>query len=183
MHAKGGLRTVAHWNFSRRLLAMRNAIYRFCKACMGEGMERRGVRRSGVWSPAVDLYETDDALILKAELAGFLEANVNIEIKDRALLLQGSRPRQHEVNEERYHCLEWATGAFQRCFVLPARVDAENMSASYHDGVFTLRLPKTSHMTLDHYPNAVSRQSNEFSTKLMKVRKGHVVNPGERASL
>jgi HSP20 family protein len=123
-------------------------------------MAKRGVWRSGAWSPAVDIYETDDALILKAEVAGFSEENLNIEIKERALLLRGSRPREPEVNEERYHCLEWATGTFQRCFLLPAFVDQENVSASYNDGVFKLRLPKARHTSLGHHHDEVTSQSS-----------------------
>jgi HSP20 family protein len=127
---------------SRRLISVCNAIQRLFNACMTPGKRRRGGCGSGGWIPAVDLYETDDALILKAELAGISEADVTVQIKDRALLLRGSRPCKREVNEVHYHCTEWASGAFQRCFLLPEFVDQENVSTSYQDGVFKVRLPK-----------------------------------------
>jgi HSP20 family protein len=151
---------VPRWSLSRRLLSVRNAIAWLFGAGTILGMSMRGVWRAGAWSPAVDLYETDEALILKAELAGFSEADVNVEIKDRTLLLQGSRPRECEVTEERYHCMEWASGAFQRYFLLPALVDQENVSVSYNDGVFKLRLPKARHTTLGQHHDEVTRQSS-----------------------
>ena len=123
-------------------------------------MGKRGVWHAGAWSPAVDIYETDEALILKAELAGFSEADVKVEIKDRALLLRGSRPRECEVNEAHYHCMEWASGTFQRCFLLPALIDQENVSASYKDGVFMLRLPKAKNATLGDNHHEVTRQTS-----------------------
>ena len=70
---------------SRRLISVCNAIQRLFNACMTPGKRRRGGCGSGGWIPAVDLYETDDALILKAELAGFSEADVTVQIKDRAI--------------------------------------------------------------------------------------------------
>jgi len=106
------------------------------------------------------LYETNEALILEAELAGFSEADMDVEIKDRVLLLRGSRPRDREANEAHYHCMEWASGAFQRCFLLPALVDRENASASYKDGVFKVRLPKIRHTSLGHHHDEVTRQSS-----------------------
>jgi HSP20 family molecular chaperone IbpA len=127
---------------SRRLISVCNAIQRLFNACMMPGTCRRGGWESGGLNPAVNLYETDDALILKAELAGFSEADVTVQIKDRALLLRGSRPCKREVNAEHYHCMEWASGAFQRCFLLPVLIDQENVSTSYQDGVFKVRLPK-----------------------------------------
>ena len=149
---------LARWSPSRGLMSVRDAIDWLFNACMRLRRSQREEWRSGTWSPAVDLYETEDALILKAELAGFSEENLTIEIKERALLLRGSRPREREVNEDHYHCMEWASGGFQRCFLLPASVDQENVSASYTDGVFKLRLPKTGGATLCDSHREVSRQ-------------------------
>jgi HSP20 family protein len=73
---------------------------------MRPGMSQGEMWRSRAWSPAVDMYETDDAFILKAELAGFSQENLNIEIKERALPLRSSRLREGEVNEDHYHCME-----------------------------------------------------------------------------
>jgi HSP20 family protein len=151
---------LARWSLSRGLMSVRDAIYWHFDALMRLGMSQGEMWRSGSWSPAVDIYETDDAFILKAELAGFSKENLNIEIKERALLLRGSRPRESEVNEEHYHCMEWPSGAFQRCFLLPTIIDQENVTVSYKDGVFKLRLPKAGAATLGHGHQEVRRQSS-----------------------
>jgi HSP20 family protein len=97
---------------------------------------------SGAWTPPVDIHETDDALILKAELPGFSKNNVNVELKDNSLRLKGQRQDEKEVKEEQYHRRERVYGSFQRTFMLPATVDSEKMTATYKDGVLELRLPK-----------------------------------------
>jgi HSP20 family protein len=149
---------LTRWSLSRGLMSVRDAIYWLFNAFMRLGISKEEMWRSGSWSPAVEIYETNDALILKAELAGVSEENVTIEIKECALLLRGSRPRESEVNEEHYHCREWASGAFQRYFLLPAIVDQENVTTSYRDGVFKLRLPKAGSATLGRGHHEMSRQ-------------------------
>jgi HSP20 family protein len=99
-----------------------------------------GVR---TWTPPVDIYETDDALILKAELPGVSKDDVSIEIHQNTLVLRGERKHEAEVKEDRYHRVERAYGSFQRSFMLPTLVDQEHVHASYHDGVLELRLPKS----------------------------------------
>jgi HSP20 family protein len=99
-----------------------------------------GVR---TWAPPVDIYETDDALILKAELPGVSKDDVSIEIHQNTLILRGQRKHEAEVKEEQYHRIERAYGTFQRSFMLPTLVDQEHVQATYHDGVLELRLPKS----------------------------------------
>jgi HSP20 family protein len=151
---------LTRWSLCRCLMSMRNAIRRLFKAFMRPGVGKEAMWRSDAWSPAVDIYERDDALILRAELAGCSREDVTIEIKQHALLLRGSRPRESEVNEEHYHCMEWASGTFERSFLLPASIDQDGVTASYNNGVFTLRLPKVGAATLVHRPQEVGRQSS-----------------------
>ena len=99
-----------------------------------------GVR---TWAPPVDIYETDDALILKAELPGVSKDDVSIEIHQNTLILRGQRKHEAEVKEDNYHRVERAYGTFQRSFMLPTLVDQEHVQATYHDGVLELRLPKS----------------------------------------
>jgi HSP20 family protein len=99
-----------------------------------------GVR---TWTPPVDIYETDDALILKAELPGVSKDDVSIEIHQNTLILRGQRKHEAEVKEENYHRVERAYGSFQRSFMLPTLVDQEHVQATYKDGVLELRLPKS----------------------------------------
>jgi HSP20 family protein len=95
------------------------------------------------WAPPVDIYETDDAVVLKAELSGVSKEDVSIEIQHNTLLLRGERKHEAEVKEDNYHRVERAYGTFQRSFVLPTAVDQEHVQATYQDGVLELRLPKS----------------------------------------
>lgn len=94
------------------------------------------------WTPPVDIYETDDALVFQAELPGVSKDEVSIEIHQNTLILRGERKHTAEVQADRYHRTERAYGPFRRSFVLPAMVDQEHVQATYHDGVLELRLPK-----------------------------------------
>ena len=95
------------------------------------------------WTPPVDIYETNDALVLKAELPGVSKDDVSIEVHQNTLILRGQRKHETEVKEEHYHRVERAYGTFQRSFMLPTQVDQEKVQATYHDGVLELRLPKS----------------------------------------
>jgi HSP20 family protein len=133
---------LTHWSRFRHLTLMRNAMHWLFNTFMRMKVAKGKIWHPGSWSPAVDIYETDEAFILKAELAGLSREDVSFEIREHVLLLRGSRPRESGVNEEYYHCMEWASGAFQRFFLLPATIDEEKVSASYNDGVFKVWLPK-----------------------------------------
>jgi HSP20 family protein len=97
---------------------------------------------SGAWTPPVDIYETDDALVLTAMLPGVSKGDVSIEVHNNTLMLRGERKSASAVSDERYYRRECVCGPFQRSFVLPATVDQNRVQATYHDGVLELRLPK-----------------------------------------
>jgi len=90
----------------------------------------------------VDIYETDQNVVLKAELAGVDPKDVEIRVEDGNLYLKGERKFEKEVKEEDYHRVERSYGSFMRSFPLPSSVDADKASAEYKSGVLTLTLPK-----------------------------------------
>ena len=96
---------------------------------------------TGMWTPSVDIYETNDAVV-KAEVPGLTKEQVGIEIKDGLLTLKGERKVEKDVKEENYHRIERAYGTFQRAFSLPATVDQDKVSATLKNGVLELVLPK-----------------------------------------
>jgi HSP20 family protein len=108
----------------------------------GEGEEATWAQ--GLWAPPVDIYETDEAFMLKAELPGFSKEDVSIEVQENRLIIRGERKRETEAKEEQYHRLERAYGRFERAFWLPTTVDTEQIQATFKDGVLELRLPKSS---------------------------------------
>lgn len=94
------------------------------------------------WKPAVDIYDNDDSIVIKAELPGVESKNVSVELKDRVLTLKGERSHEKEVKEENYHRKERSFGKFQRSFALPAEVNADNIKADYKDGILNIEIPK-----------------------------------------
>jgi HSP20 family protein len=94
------------------------------------------------WTPAVDIYETDHDMTIKAELPDVDPKDIEARVEDGALYLKGERKFEKESKKEDYHRLERSYGSFMRSFSLPASVDAEKVAAEYKDGVLTLTLPK-----------------------------------------
>ena len=132
---------LARWTPMGHLASFQDEMNRmFNQFFRSGGEEAEGGLRT--WAPPVDIYETDDAVVLKAELPGVAKEDVSIEIHDNTLFLRGQRKHEAEVKEENYHRVERAYGTFQRAFVLPTVVDQEHVQATYHDGVLELRLPK-----------------------------------------
>jgi HSP20 family protein len=134
--------TLVRWNPTRDMMRPRNEMYRLVNEFFRGGHGGEGGWWAGAWTPAVDMYESDQALTLKAELPGFSKDDVQVDIKDNVLTLKGERKREHEVKEEQYHRVERVFGAFRRSFVLPALVDADKAEATFKDGVLELKLPK-----------------------------------------
>lgn len=94
------------------------------------------------WVPAVDLSETDDAYVLRADLPGLSPDDVSIELENRVLTISGERTAEHETEEAGYRRLERSFGSFRRTLTLPAGVDAEAITAAFDNGVLTVRVPK-----------------------------------------
>ncbi|HBX43060.1 MAG TPA: molecular chaperone [Deltaproteobacteria bacterium] len=98
--------------------------------------------RSGMWTPAVDIYENNDSVVVKAELPGVEKDQISVEVKDGILSLRGERKFEKEVKEESYHRIERSYGSFQRSFSLPVSVDQEKVTAQFKNGVLEVTLPK-----------------------------------------
>ena len=98
-----------------------------------------GVRR---WVPAMDLVETDDHFVLRADLPGLTENDVSIELEDNVLTISGERRSEHEERKEGYYRFERASGTFSRALTLPEGVDPQGVEASFENGVLEVRVPK-----------------------------------------
>lgn len=94
------------------------------------------------WSPAVDVFETENEVILKADIPGVDPKDVDVRMENGTLALKGERKFSNEKKEKGYHRVERGYGSFTRYFTLPDTVDGEKVSASYKDGVITVALPK-----------------------------------------
>ena len=94
------------------------------------------------WLPAMDLVETDDHFVLRADLPGLAEGDVSIEVEDNVLTVSGERKAEHEDKREGYVRVERSYGSFRRSLTLPEGVEAEAVSASFENGVLEIRIPK-----------------------------------------
>lgn len=97
---------------------------------------------TGAWAPLVDIYEKEEGLVLKAELPGMREKDIDVHVENGILTLRGERTREEGVTNESYHRVERVYGSFTRTFALPTTVDVAKIRASYKDGVLELVLPK-----------------------------------------
>jgi HSP20 family protein len=94
------------------------------------------------WVPAMDLVETDDHFVLRADLPGLSEDDVSIELEDRVLTVSGERKAEHKDRQEGYYRVERAFGSFARSLTLPEGVDPDAVQASFDRGVLEVRIPK-----------------------------------------
>jgi HSP20 family protein len=94
------------------------------------------------WNPAVDIFEEQDNIVIKAELPGISKEGISVDVKGRVLTLKGERSADNEVKEEKYYRREMTYGRFERSFTLPAEVDPDAVKAEYSDGVLKITVPK-----------------------------------------
>ena len=107
------------------------------------GLAGNGPGSADGWSPAVNVEETEDALLLSAELPGMNIEGIEIEVKDNILTVQGEKKDLNEEQEgRRYHLWERSFGSFRRTFTLPRTVVTDDISAEFEDGVLFIQLPK-----------------------------------------
>jgi len=95
------------------------------------------------WSPAVDIYETENELVLKADVPDVDPKNIGIQLENGTLTLKGQREfEQHSNGQKGFHRIERSYGSFVRAFSLPETVEGEKVKADYKNGVLTVTLPK-----------------------------------------
>jgi HSP20 family protein len=140
---EGNNMALVRWNPRGDLMQMREEMDRLFNQFMRHGEGEEGAWMRGTWAPSVDIYETDDAYMLKAELPGFTKDDVQIELHNNRLTLRGERKEETEAKEEQYHRRERAYGHFERSFVLPTMTDADKVTANFKHGILELRLPKS----------------------------------------
>jgi len=94
------------------------------------------------WSPAVDIFETEGEIVVKAELPGMDRKDIALNLEKNVLTLRGERRFAKEAKDDNYHRIERSYGAFSRAFSIPATVDEEKINADYKEGVLKIVLPK-----------------------------------------
>ncbi len=91
---------------------------------------------------AIDVYQTNDEVVVKAPIAGVKADNLDISITDEVLTVKGERKHEEEVADEHYFSQECYWGAFSRSYILPVAVDPDKAQAALRDGILTIKIPK-----------------------------------------
>jgi HSP20 family protein len=132
--------TIVRWEPLRELGSLQTEMNRlFNTAFEGPATGNGGSRR---WTPAMDLVETEDHFVLRADLPGMSESDVTIELEDNVLTVAGERRAAHEEKREGFYRVERAFGNFSRSLTLPKGIDAEGVTAQFANGVLEVRVPK-----------------------------------------
>lgn len=136
---------IIRWDPFRDLITLREKMNRlFEEAFTSRGEEKDLV--ASTWTPSVDIYETENALVLSAEVPGIEEKDIEIKIEDSTLTLKGERKFEKETKEENYHRIERAYGSFYRSFTLPHYIDQDKIKAEHENGVLKITMPKKSEL-------------------------------------
>jgi HSP20 family protein len=133
--------TIVRWEPLREFSTLQNEMNRLFNTVFDAPSPGNGgtMRR---WMPAMDLVESGDHFVLRADLPGLSEEDVKIELEDTTLTISGERAAEHESKDEGYYRLERAFGSFSRTLQLPKGIDPEAVAASFDRGVLEVRIPK-----------------------------------------
>ena len=133
------MRIMNRWDPSRGALTLQEQLGRV----FGDVPERTGEESNlTAWAPAVDIYETENELVIKADLPEVNPQNLDIRVANNILTIRGERKFEKKVNEENYLRIERAYGSFTRSFSLANSVKSEEIKADCQNGALTLHIPK-----------------------------------------
>jgi HSP20 family protein len=134
-----------HWEPVTELNTIQNEMNRLFNTFFDEpNQTARGTSNGTMrrWLPPMDLVETTDHYVLRADLPGLSDRDVNVQLEDNVLTLSGKRKTEHEDQQEGYYRLERASGAFSRSLTLPDGVDPNGLQAHFERGVLEISIPK-----------------------------------------
>ena len=133
------MRTLTRWEPFRGVGSLQEQINRVFDEVVGRTTDESAL---STWAPAVDIYETEHELVVKADLPDVDPKDLDIRVENNLLTIRGERKFEKKVSEENYLRVERAYGAFSRSFSLSNTVNPEAIKADYQNGVLTLAIPK-----------------------------------------
>lgn len=132
---------IMEWKPFREITRLRSEMDRLWDDYFGSS--RKALRPiEGTWLPSVDVSETADKVVVKAEVPGMDAKDIDISLSGDLLTIKGEKKTEREEKEENYHLVERSYGSFSRSLRLPVAVDADKIEASYKQGVLTITCPK-----------------------------------------
>lgn len=130
---------ITRWDPFRELAQLQNRVNRlFQESAVGQD---EGLSTTS-FVPPVDIYETEQNIVLKLEVPGVEQKDLDIRIENNTITIRGERKFETEVKEENFHRVERRYGSFQRSFTLPNTVNTEQVSADYENGILKVTLAK-----------------------------------------
>jgi HSP20 family protein len=127
---------------------------------LGRPLWRLPVEEKG-WMPAIDVFEKEDRFIVKAELPGMKDDDIDVSVIGDTLSIKGEKKTETEVKEEDYYRCERSYGSFYRSILIPSNVDADKIEASFDDGVLEIALPKSAKVK----PKKIAVSAKKKATK------------------
>lgn len=131
--------SMARWDPFRDLEALRENVNRLFQESM---TPRRDISMAQAWTPAVDVVEDEEKIIVKAELPGLKREDIDIELTGDTLTIKGERKFENEERKENYVRVERSYGEFRRVFTIGVPVKAGEVKANYKDGILEVQIPK-----------------------------------------
>jgi HSP20 family protein len=125
----------------RDLAVLQDRMNRLFNDTYGDRRREDDLTSRGTWTPAVDIYELDGTLVLKAELPDMRREDIDVNVENNTLTIRGERKLDNDIRQESFHRIERPYGSFLRQFSLPATVDTAKIAAEYKHGVLTVKLP------------------------------------------
>ena len=125
----------------RDLSVLQDRMNRLFNDSVGGRQREDDLMSRGTWTPAVDIFEEDGGLVLKAEVPDIAREDIDVTVENNTLTLRGEKKMPADVKEEQFRRVERRYGTFTRSFTLPNTVDAGKVSAEFKNGVLTVKLP------------------------------------------
>lgn len=135
--------SLMRWKPNRELSIVRDEMNRLFDEFFSLAPERRRGLLEGEWQPSIDIAETNESVVVTAELPGVSQDDVSITVMNNILTLKGEKKEEKEIKKENYHRIERNYGSFQRFVSLPTDVQSDKAKATYKDGILTITIPKT----------------------------------------
>jgi HSP20 family protein len=135
--------TLSRWDPFRDMTALQERMNKLFEDSLTRSRAADHELPMGAWTPSVDIYETEEKVVLKADLPGVELSDIDLRIEDSTLILRGERKFAREEKQEDFLRIERAYGTFQRTFRLPGSVDQSRVKATHKDGVLEVVLTKS----------------------------------------
>ena len=131
---------ITRWEQPHAVLSLQDEVNRLFEDTFAR--DRQGHAELTTWAPAVDIYETENELVVQADLPDLQDKDIDVRVENNTLTIWGERKFEKDVNEKNYLRIERAYGSFTRSFTLPNTINAEAIRAEYRNGVLTVRMSK-----------------------------------------